>query len=197
MTGTATAGRGMQVDAGEAALPLLRIDAIDALLDAHAPEIGRDMTLYRNHVYRVANLCLRLAGTEGDTVEKVAVAAALHDIGIWTERTFDYLDPSERAAAAHLARAGRGGWTTEVVAMIAWHHKATPCREYPMWLVEPFRRADWIDVTRGALAFGVPRRWIAGLYRRWPGAGFHRRLVALTLERARRHPLSPLPMLRL
>lgn len=195
--GTATAGWGTTQDAGRSTLPLARIETIDALLDAHAAEIGRDMTLYRHHAYRVANLALFLAGTGGDTVEKVAIAAALHDIGIWTERTFDYLDPSERVATAHLARTGRTAWTAEVVAMIAWHHKATPCREYPMWLVEPFRRADWIDVTRGAFAFGVPRRWIADLYRRWPGAGFHRRLVRLTLERARRHPLSPLPMLRL
>ena len=184
------------------ASPVTRIESLDALLEAHAPAIGRDWTPYRNHAYRVANLCLALAAARGaridaDSVAKVGIAAALHDIGIWTARTFDYLDPSERAAAAHLARTGRAAWTAEVVAMIAWHHKATPCREYPMWLVEPFRRADWIDVTRGALAFGVPRRWIAALYRRWPGAGVHRKLVMLTLERARRHPLSPLPMLRL
>jgi len=174
-----------------------RLATIDALLDAHALEIGDDMAGYRNHAHRVANLCLALAGRDDDTVEKVAIAAALHDIGIWTERTFDYLEPSVRAAAAHLARTGRTAWTPEVAAMIEEHHRVRPYRARPEWLVESFRRADWIDVTGGVLAFGVPRRFIRALYARWPDAGFHWKLVRLTLGRARTHPWSPLPMLRL
>ena len=35
------------------------------------------------------------------------------------------------------------------------------------------------------------------VYARWPSAGFHRRLVQLSLARLRTHPWSPLPMLRL
>ena len=31
----------------------------------------------------------------------------------------------------------------------------------------------------------------------WPSAGFHWRLVQLTLERFRTHPLTPLPMVKL
>jgi hypothetical protein len=30
----------------------------------------------------------------------------------------------------------------------------------------------------------------------WPDAGFHRRLVQLTVDRFRHHPLSPLPMVK-
>ena len=63
--------------------------------------------------------------------------------------------------------------------------------------VESFRRADWIDVSRGLRTFGVPRPFIASLFSAWPSAGFHRRLVELTLDRLWRHPLSPLPMVRL
>lgn len=80
--------------------------------------------------------------------------------------------------------------------MVRAHHKLTPWRRPPP-LVEPFRRADWIDVTRGL--FGgrsLPPGRLAALYAASPSPGFHRRLAALGLDRARGHPLSPLPMLR-
>jgi hypothetical protein len=35
------------------------------------------------------------------------------------------------------------------------------------------------------------------LFATWPSAGFHWRLVTLTLNRFRSHPLTPLPMVKL
>ncbi|MDF1506202.1 HD domain-containing protein [Roseisolibacter sp. H3M3-2] len=172
------------------------LPAADALLAEHAPAIGDDLAGYRNHVYRVANLCLALSGADGEARERVEVAAALHDVGIWTARTFDYLAPSAAVAADHLRRAGRAAWVPEVTTMIAEHHRVRPYRGAGA-LVEPFRRADWIDVSWGALALGAPRAFVRAVRAAWPDAGFHRRLAALTLARARVHPLSPLPMLRL
>jgi hypothetical protein len=77
------------------------------------------------------------------------------------------------------------------------HHKITPSTTNPDSLVEAFRQADWIDVTRGLRRFGLRRRFVARLFARWPSAGFHWRLVELTLERFRTHPLTPLPMVKL
>ena len=81
--------------------------------------------------------------------------------------------------------------------MIADHHKITRSRSSPAPLVEAFRRADWIDVTWGLRGFGVPRACISHLFTRWPDAGFHWRLVTLTMDRFRKHPLTPLPMVKL
>ena len=81
--------------------------------------------------------------------------------------------------------------------MILWHHKITPYRDRTDWLVEPFRRADWVDVTRGLLTFGAPRTLVTELYAKWPDAGFHRRLLQLELRHLRKHPLNPLPVFRL
>jgi hypothetical protein len=63
-------------------------------------------------------------------------------------------------------------------------------------LVEPFRRADWIDVTYGARSFGVPRSLVRDLFTRYPDTGFHQRLVQLTLQRMKDKPFSPLPVMR-
>ena len=81
--------------------------------------------------------------------------------------------------------------------MILQHHKLTRWQRPAGWLVEPFRRADWADVTRGVLARGVPLGLIGALNATWPSAGFHRRLVELEFGQLRAHPLNPLPMLRL
>ena len=172
------------------------IDVLDEILASHRVELGNDFTAYRNHAYRVANLCLKGAWHDGETVEKVGIAAALHDMGIWTDGTFDYLQPSIRLAADHLSRAGRAPWTDEISAMIREHHKITPWRRHADWLVEPFRRADWTDVTWGAFTLGETRKYVRSLYATWPDAGFHALLVRLELRHLRQHPLNPLPVLR-
>ena len=172
------------------------IDTLDAVLAAHAEVLGEDSVRYRNHTYRVANFCDSLAAPGGSQIEKVAIAAAFHDLGIWTAGTFDYLAPSIQLATSWLDENGRSSWTAEIETMILEHHKVGPYRGPAHWLVEPFRRADWADVSRGMIRWGVNRHLLAEAYRAWPSAGFHRRLVQLSLARARTHPLNPLPMIR-
>jgi len=174
---------------------LTRIAAIDDVLDDHAAALRDDLVAYRNHVYRIVNLCVAFAGPS--EVEKIAVAAVFHDLAIWTNGTFDYIAPSIALAREYLVARAREDWTGEIEQMIGDHHKITASSAAPDSLVEAFRRADWIDVTRGLRRFGMPRPFVARLYATWPSAGFHWRLVTLTLERFRHHPLTPLPMVRL
>jgi hypothetical protein len=186
----------MLPNANDAGL-LTVLTTVEEVLDDHALELGHDdLTAYRNHVYRVVNLCLAMVGDSRVEVEKVAVAAVFHDLGIWTNHTFDYIAPSVALAREHLAARGMADWIPEVEAMIVDHHKVTPSRAKPQWLVESFRRADWIDVTRGLRRFGLPRAFIAAVDAAWPNAGFHRRLVQLTIDRLLKHPLTPLPMVK-
>jgi len=174
-----------------------RVATLDALLHEHQTVLGIDYLPYRHHVYRMFNFCTWLVPLDGDQAELVAIAAALHDIGIWTAGTFDYLEPSAAAARSHLARIDRLEWTTALDTMIGKHHKVTALRDPADRLAEVFRRADWIDVSLGARSFGIPRRFIQLAYVQWPGLGFHLRLIRLMLSQARVHPLNPLPMVRL
>ena len=91
---------------------LTEIPTLDELLQAHAAALGDDFTAYRNHTYRVVNLCVALSPGDSAQLEKIATAAAFHDIGIWTDRTFDYLRPSVGSACAYLARSGREDWAS-------------------------------------------------------------------------------------
>jgi len=67
--------------AGVGVLPR-EIATLDGLLQEHADVIGHDFVAYRNRAYRVANLCLALAPDHADRIEKIAVAAAFHDLGM-------------------------------------------------------------------------------------------------------------------
>jgi hypothetical protein len=179
-----------------------RIVPLDEVLSAHAGALGADFEGYRNHAYRVANFCLALTSTnttagDEERIEKIALAAAFHDLGIWTNATFDYLPPSSRLANAYLAETGRFESAPEITEMILQHHKLTRFRSGRCPLVEPFRRADLIDVSHGLVSFGLPRRFLREVFAQWPDAGFHARLVRLFLGRLRRYPWDPLPMVKL
>jgi len=171
------------------------IAIVEDVLREHAGPLGRDAAGYRNHVYRVVNLCLALGAPDENAVDKIAIAGVFHDLGIWTDGRFDYLPPSVRLVEAYLSGSGRASWTAEITGAILSHHKISAAGA--PGIVEPFRRADWINVTRGARTFGLSRVVIKEVFAAWPSAGFHRRLVELSLQRLRTHPLSPLPMLRL
>jgi hypothetical protein len=80
--------------------------------------------------------------------------------------------------------------------MISQHHKVTPYRGEDAGLVEAFRRADWADVSHGAIAPGLPRQLLREVFAAFPNQGFHKRLAQLSCSRLLSHPLSPLPMMR-
>src|SRR6185295_8023411 len=100
---------------------LTAILRLDELLHAHTTVLGRDFTAYRNHAYRVVNLCVAQSSGDPEQLEKSAIGAAFHDMGIWTDGTFDYLQPSVSLATNYLVQSGRAKWTPEISAMIFEH----------------------------------------------------------------------------
>ncbi|WP_204369130.1 hypothetical protein [Methylocucumis oryzae] len=129
-------------------------------------------------------------------LSKLAIAVAFHDLGIWTNQTCDYLEPSQQLAHDYLVKYGQEDWCDEIAAMIGLHHKIRPYKAKPNWLVEPFRKADWTDVSQGMLKFGLASSTVAEILAHFPNAGFHKRLLALSKQRLQTHPFKPLPMLR-
>lgn len=166
---------------------------VDDVLATFQEALGRDATAYRGHVYRTLNFARALAGTPSDAL---AVAAVFHDLGIWSDGTFDYIDPSAARAASYLA--GRPGAidAAEVDRMIRLHHKLRPCPGDAGPLAEAFRRADLVDVSLGAIRFGLPRAFVTEVRAAFPNAGFHRCLARVGARWIVRHPARPLPMLQ-
>ena len=165
------------------------VPQLEELFGASADVLGADLDGYRNHAQRVSHFA-RAPGAEGQEAErKLAIACYFHDPGIWTDRIFDDLEPSVARATAYLEEQGLSEWSTEISWMIREHHKITSTREAHS-LSELFRRADWIDVSLGILHFGVSGPFFREVQHAFPDCGFHRRLVALTLERLRSQPFA-------
>ncbi|MEU7765429.1 hypothetical protein AB0B25_09960 [Nocardia sp. NPDC049190] len=99
---------------------------IESRLGPWQQTLGRDRAAYTNHVLRVLTLCDLLAPDQQPPPsrrEEYLTAATLHDIGIWSAGTFDYLAPSCDHARAWLASIDRSDLTDVVVPMINEHHK--------------------------------------------------------------------------
>jgi len=160
------------------------------------PSAG-DFQGYYHHCLRMLNVILLLSRNEPDRQQKVEIALAFHDLCVFPRRTLDYLGASARLAGNHLANVGRTEWIEPVELMIRMHHKITPYRGPHANLVEAMRKADWIDVSFGALRFGIPRDWVQKLHRALPLHSFYpRTLVPLIVRHVVSHPTRPLPNFR-
>lgn len=168
---------------------------IDEILSSYRPDLGKEFGTYRNHVCRVYHNCRVIDPTPANEM-KYALAAVFHDIGIWTDRTFDYIKPSIARARAYLGQSHPESDFAEIASMITWHHKLSPYAGEHALTTESFRKADWIDVTRGLLTFGYSRSEFVDAVGRYPLLGFHRFLLRQSIRNTLRHPLTPLPMFR-
>ena len=171
---------------------------VDTILLTHAEALGPDLEGYRNHVQRVLAFYRALSPDGEAPPAAVLIAAAFHDIGIWTDGTFDYLAPSAARAQHYLQQHGLAAELgPQVHALIVNHHKLCPYVDDAPWAasVERWRRADLIDVSMGLVRCGLPREQLVAIRRQHPDAGFHRKLAVLTLRQFCRTPWRPLPML--
>ena len=168
---------------------------IEDILSKFKSAIGADYDKYKNHVYRVFLNCL-LIDSEKNNEEKYAIAAVFHDIGIWTNHTFDYLNPSIEQAKIYLTETNKTGWIDEISLMIYWHHKMSKYQGAQEEIVENFRKADWIDVSLALRTFKFDKKKIHETRRRFPNLGFHVFLIKETIKNFFKHPLNPLPIFK-
>src|SRR5262249_15863254 len=149
---------------------------------------------YSGHAYRVLNYARALIGTERHN-DELALAAAYHDLGIWSDRTFDYLGPSQQRAEA-FRREGAPIIDAELLALLIYDHHLLrrPGTGIEPALRDAFRRADLVDVSRGTLRAGLSTAFVRGVANPFPYQGFEAVFVGPAGPWALRPPLRPLPM---
>ncbi|GAC70219.1 hypothetical protein [Gordonia soli] len=132
---------------------------------------------YKAHVYRIVNFARALSPPGDDRDEKLAIAAAFHDLASFD--TIDYLPPSIEAQDAWLQATGRARWADELALIVAEHHRLS---RYPddrphAVLVEAVRRADLVDVSQGLIRFGLPKGYVRDVRATFDAGVFFRRVV--------------------
>ena len=129
---------------------------LDTLLGALRRRLGRDFDAYRNHAYRVANLCAAQSSRRRRAAREDRDRGGIPRPG-HLDRWHVRLSGAVGAPCAvdYLTDSGRPEWSQEITEMILEHHKLLPYHGNPGSLVEPFRRADWVDVSKGLITFGA------------------------------------------
>ncbi len=165
-------------------------EVIDTVLDRYSDPLGAEASAYRNHVYRGLNYQLRILDAEPSDL--LALAWTVHDLGLWTDHTLDYLPPSLRLAK-ELAAEFHVDDVERLQMMIEFHHRI---RRLADPVAESFRVADRADAWQGRWRGPLHSEDIDEAARQFPYCGFHRFLRQSLLAYAIRHPLRPLPMFR-
>ena len=172
---------------------------IDKVLERYRQALGPHYDRYRGHVYRMYYYTRHLIerrGGDPDTDETaLALAAAFHDLDFAAKQTLDYLPPSVEAAHRHLDELGFSSLAPAVERMINFHHKLTPYGGEDAHLVEPFRRADLVDLY-AVPGVGVPFSLRREAQSAYPICGFRGFVCRTLLRGALKQPWNPLPMVR-
>ncbi|MDN5863319.1 MAG: hypothetical protein L0H19_07715 [Salinisphaera sp.] len=172
------------------------IPEVDDLFARWKDVVGKDFTGYRNHAYRMLHFCLALRDCSDEEKQKLYIACVFHDLGVWTDQTLDYIDPSVVLAQQYLGQVGLSQWSEEIGLMIGEHHKLRSCPAEPSPLVEVFRRGDLVDFSLGLFRFDLPKGYFKQVRHAFPNAGFHKGLCGKASRWFIRHPLNPAPMMK-
>ena len=166
----------------------------DEILESHRQRAHGDdagYAAYKAHVYRVVNVARALAPQGPDCDDKLAIAAAFHDLAAFD--TLDYLVPSIAAQDAWLHETGRENWSDELALIVAEHHRLSrygPTRPHAP-LVEAFRRADLVDVSQGLIRFGIPNSYVKEVRAAFDASVFFKRVIPSGTLRAVRKLQQP------
>lgn len=174
----------------------IKNEFLEELFSPWKEQIGKDYLGYRNHVYRMIHFCFELRECTEEEKTKIMIAGVFHDIGLWTEKTLDYLEPSVLPAMHYLKENNKQEWSEEIRLMILEHHKLRSYTDPKFPLVEVFRKGDLIDFSLGIYQFGVKKEVIRAVKSAFPNEGFHKGLIKKAGKWILRHPFNPLPMMR-
>lgn len=165
---------------------------IDEILNAHHLDLGKDHLGYSGHCYRLLNY-VRLMEISEEDMLLLEVTIAYHDLGIWTNKTMDYLEPSWQLAKAYVEKHQLDIDLNHLELIIKGHHKLGVISNSP--LAEHLRKADQIDLSFGTISHGIDKVGAKQIRAMFPNHGFQMKVLRKVTAYAFCHPLKPFPML--
>jgi hypothetical protein len=140
--------------------------------------IDKDYEGYRGHIYRVLTYSIHFLHGNEDKIHVIAAALVFHDLGLWTDGTLAYLEPSVNRAEEYFDKKTFSKEDRQLVKdIIYWHHKITPFDGPNSEVVNAVIKGDLIDASSGLFTRGMPRSHIQTVNNAIPEAGFHQTLA--------------------
>ena len=147
------------------------------------------------HGLRCFLICEKLASQTGREIdhEVMLVASLVHDIGLYDDASEGGVYTTDGRHFAEHMLAGREGWPPERLRLlgeaIERHHEVRS-----QWAAGPevefMRRADLIELSSGAVNFGLNRSWIRALWGAVPRDGLYGEVGKMVAKALRERPLT-------
>ena len=150
---------------------------VEKQLSQYEDIIGSDLEGYRGHIYRVLSYSMHFLKGNETYLPVIATALVYHDLGLWSDKTLSYIEPSCSLAKEKMDEAFSEEEHQLMYDIIFWHHKFTPFEGPHADIVNAVRQADWMDASFGVLSKGMPREHIRAVMSTIPNAGFHQTLL--------------------
>ena len=160
-------------------------DMIEKHLKRYKRSIGDDYAGYRGHIYRVFSYTLyKLRDKNLNKKEKEMIETALvyHDIGLWSDKELNYIEPSVDTMIESLPdRQYTKKQIRLMEEIIRYHHKITTYSNEndEKDIVNTVRECDLIDFSLGMVTNGVSRANIKKVMDKIPNDGFHYTLMTI------------------
>jgi len=156
-------------------------EALDAHLSSFRDSIpSSDYAGYRGHLLRVLSYTLHFLKGSPDVKNfrrLIEIALVYHDVGLWTDKKLDYLQPSfDRFLEAHESEFSKEEKQL-VHDIIIYHHKFTDFQGPHADIVNAVRKADWIDASMGLIRNGMSKDNVAKAFSKIPVNGFYDTLL--------------------
>lgn len=172
---------------------------IETLFQNWEKESKRNLIDYKFHVYRVWNLCLKLANInesyDQELFRILAITSAFHDSEYFIYRNWDYLEPSNIKLKKYLESIGLSHQSNLASLCLMNHHLMKVYRGPHFRVVESFRKADLIDFP-GIRRHGIDPYFLKQLRIEYPYMNFRIIVWWETIKQFLKSPFSGLPMLR-
>lgn len=140
--------------------------------------LGNDYEGYRGHIYRVLTYAIHFLNGNEDKLSVIGSALVFHDIGLWTDGTLAYLEPSVSRADEYFNIKTFNKQDRQLLKdIIYWHHKITPFKGPNEHIVNAVIKGDIIDASSGLITKGMPKSHIKRVNDAIPEAGFHKTLM--------------------
>jgi hypothetical protein len=177
---------------------LVRTDAEREALARLREVTGERGGPMERHGMRCFLIAAELAAAGGREVDREAllIAGLLHDVGLYdgaAEGGAYVTDGRHFAERMLAARGWSGDRLRRCLDAIELHHDLVPVWDAGAE-AELMRRADLVELSSGAIAFGLRRSWLRGLFAAVPREGIYGEVGKMVAKAARERPLT-LPLI--
>lgn len=165
---------------------------ITEILSEYKSILGADFDSYHHHCQRVYIYSKTLLLVREN--KKLAIAAAFHDLDIWTGQTMNYLNGSSEMCLRYLLENKLFFLPDEMKHIIEHHHQLTAIKGNIE--AESFRKADLIDLSAGLIRYNLPKSFIQNIEEEFPRLEFSKMILRKVVRYGVKHPTKPFPMIK-